>query len=235
MNRSDTKKGLLTALLSVILLIASSAACFVFYYFTRYLPFYLMALAVILPTAVYAVVLLVGLLHRPPEADTEPTTEVAVETDEAETPKKPRFSPRRILVRACHALARFLYERRLWLILLPALAISAVCHLLFWRMIGRMTSVYSVGYAVPVILLLFFILFVIFDRWCKYAETKSEYMAALLLSLRSAFGVVAVVAMTPLITIQLLGFRAIVSEKIAEKRAMKKILSADDQQIINFM
>ena len=53
--------------------------------------------------------------------------------------------------------------------------------------------------------------------------------------LRSAFGVVAVVAMTPLITIQLLGFKAIVSEKIAEKRAMKKILGADDQQIINFM
>ena len=53
--------------------------------------------------------------------------------------------------------------------------------------------------------------------------------------LRDAFGVVAVVAMTPLITIQLLGFKAIVSEKIAEKRAMKKILDADDQQIINFM
>ena len=53
--------------------------------------------------------------------------------------------------------------------------------------------------------------------------------------LRSAFGVVAVVAMTPLITIQLLGFKAIVSEKIAEKRAMKRILGADDQQIINFM
>jgi len=53
--------------------------------------------------------------------------------------------------------------------------------------------------------------------------------------LRDAFGVVAVVAMTPLITIQLLGFRAIVSEKIAERRAMKRILGADDQQIINFM
>ncbi len=53
--------------------------------------------------------------------------------------------------------------------------------------------------------------------------------------LRDAFGVVALVAMTPLITIQLLGFRAIVSERIAEKRAMKRILDADDQQIINFM
>jgi hypothetical protein len=53
--------------------------------------------------------------------------------------------------------------------------------------------------------------------------------------LRDAFGVVALVAMAPLITIQLLGFRGIVSEKLSEKRAMKKILDADDQQIINFM
>ncbi len=53
--------------------------------------------------------------------------------------------------------------------------------------------------------------------------------------LRDAFGVVALVAMTPLITIQLLGFRAIVSKRIQEKQAMKRILDADDQQIINFM
>ncbi len=53
--------------------------------------------------------------------------------------------------------------------------------------------------------------------------------------LRDAFGVVALVAMAPLITIQLLGFKSIVSERIAERRAMKRILGADDQQIINFM
>ncbi len=53
--------------------------------------------------------------------------------------------------------------------------------------------------------------------------------------LRDAFGVVAVVAMTPLITIQLLGFRAIISERVKERLAMQRILDADDQQIINFM
>ena len=53
--------------------------------------------------------------------------------------------------------------------------------------------------------------------------------------LRDAFGVVALVAMTPLITIQLLGFRAIISNRIQERKAMKRILDADDQQIINFM
>ena len=53
--------------------------------------------------------------------------------------------------------------------------------------------------------------------------------------LRDGFGVVALVAMTPLITIQLLGFKAIVSNKVKEKRAMQRILDADDQQIFNFM
>ena len=50
-----------------------------------------------------------------------------------------------------------------------------------------------------------------------------------------AFGVVALVAMAPLITIQLLGFRGVMAERINERKAMKRILDADDQQIINFM
>ena len=53
--------------------------------------------------------------------------------------------------------------------------------------------------------------------------------------LQDAFGVVALVAMAPLITIQLLGFRGIVAEKVSERRALRRILDADDQQIINFM
>ena len=53
--------------------------------------------------------------------------------------------------------------------------------------------------------------------------------------LQDGFGVVALVAMTPLITIQLLGFRGIIAERVNEHKAMKRILDADDQQIINFM
>jgi len=50
-----------------------------------------------------------------------------------------------------------------------------------------------------------------------------------------AFGVVAMVAMTPLITIQILGFKAIMTKKLNENIAMKRILSSDDEQIIDFM
>lgn len=50
-----------------------------------------------------------------------------------------------------------------------------------------------------------------------------------------AFGIVAMVAMTPLITIQLLGFRALVSNGVRRRRAMKRIYSSEDEQIIEFM
>ncbi len=49
-----------------------------------------------------------------------------------------------------------------------------------------------------------------------------------------AYGVVAMVAMTPLITIQILGFKAVVSSKVRTNIKMKRILSADDEQIIYF-
>ena len=50
-----------------------------------------------------------------------------------------------------------------------------------------------------------------------------------------AFGVVAMVAMTPLITIQMLGFRAIVARRVRERIVMRRILDAEDEQIIDFM
>ena len=53
--------------------------------------------------------------------------------------------------------------------------------------------------------------------------------------LSNAFGVVAMVAMTPLITIQLLGFSAVIKKQVRERIAMRRILDEDDGQIIDFM
>ena len=49
-----------------------------------------------------------------------------------------------------------------------------------------------------------------------------------------AMGIVAMVAMAPLITIKLLGFKAVMTKKLREKAALSRILIADDEQIIDF-
>ena len=50
-----------------------------------------------------------------------------------------------------------------------------------------------------------------------------------------AFGLVAMVAMTPLITIHVLGFRSVAVRHLLEGNTMRGILDADDEQIISFM
>ena len=53
--------------------------------------------------------------------------------------------------------------------------------------------------------------------------------------LEYGFGVVALVAMTPLITIQVLGFRAVAADLLRQRIALKRIYDAEDEQIIEFM
>ncbi len=53
--------------------------------------------------------------------------------------------------------------------------------------------------------------------------------------LSDAFGIVAMVAMAPLIAIQLLGFKSVLTKHIRDRIATRRILAADDEQIIDFM
>ena len=64
-------------------------------------------------------------------------------------------------------------------------------------------------------------------------NTVDEVVSDNLLS--TGFGIVAMVAMTPLITIQLLGFKSVVQRKVVAKHRLKTIISSEDEQIINFM
>jgi len=63
---------------------------------------------------------------------------------------------------------------------------------------------------------------------CSVVQSTDRIMA-------DAFGIVSMVAMTPLIAIQLLGFKSIITTSIKNRNMMKKIISADDEQIIDFM
>jgi len=63
---------------------------------------------------------------------------------------------------------------------------------------------------------------------CYVLQGEAKVMA-------DAFGIVAMVAMTPLITIQALGFQAIAKKRVQQKITMRRMLNADDEQIINFM
>jgi len=54
--------------------------------------------------------------------------------------------------------------------------------------------------------------------------------------IKQGYGIVAMVAMTPLITIQILGFKSVIQKQLVAKRRLKAIESTEhDDQIIDFM
>lgn len=219
MSEHNRKKARLAVLVSCLLLLATAIALFVFYLYTRYLPLYLLSLAVLMPSVIYLLQLPVHLL-RAPRAAAAPPAEAVAETDEAAAPADAP-APRKghALRRACALCARtavrvaraalgLLYRRRLWLLAAPTPIALIVVHLMFWGMTGRATSVYNVGYVIPVVLLLLFVLFVVIDRWCKYTATEDAFLQALLRNVRSALGVTRLSVLLTLVAmvIRLLGF-----------------------------
>ena len=62
---------------------------------------------------------------------------------------------------------------------------------------------------------------------CITLQNENEIMSL-------AFGVVSLVAMTPLITIQLLGFKSVVTHNVKKHHQMKQIVNSEDRKIINF-
>lgn len=211
MKRTERKRGLLTALLSAALLLASSVIFLIFYYMTRYLPFVLMGLTLLMPTLLHIWLLVLGLLPAPrgegAEASDSPASEDAAE------PQKKKIAA--LLTKATKGISRmargishFLYTRRLWLILLVSLPVIVLSHWLFWRLAARMTSVYNVTYIITAVLLLLFVLSVIFDKWCKHAVCEDAYFEAVIRNLRSVLGVarLAILLTLLVIVIRLLGF-----------------------------
>ena len=213
MKRDERKRGSLRVpLLSALLLLASSVLFFVFYFLTRYLPFMLMAMTLLMPTVIYTWIRVLGFLRAPQKS--EVTEDAApLEDGEAaeETPRRLADLPKQLgqgIIRAWRALTHFLYVRRLWLVLLLSLPVMALTHFFFWRMTARMTSMYQVSALITVVLLVFFVLSVIFDKWCKHAACRDAYFGAVIRNLRSVFGVarVSILLTLVVIVIRLLGF-----------------------------
>ncbi len=125
----------------------------------------------------------------------------------------------------CLAMVRIIYDFNIMYIVIPGYFISLGLSL-FVPKIYTAIAFDSGGVASGPMSSTFILPFAI--GACLVAQNEAAI-------LRDGFGIVAFIAMTPLITIQLLGFKAIVENKVKETIAMKRILSEDDEQMIDFM
>ena len=204
------KKNIRAILPPLISLIASAAAgCGMLYLYgpTKYLPFYLLGLMLLLPSAVNLSLLLL----RIPVKEKERKAAV-VEEENAEPPK--------LIKRILSAIGGFFVSiaRKIgaggvrkalrYVSYFAAAASFIVIQYFFAISLKASTSLYSTSYAYAVLLIGIFLIFIVLDKWILHNEDSDEYSAALGGNVRSilAVGRLALILIIPAIFIKLLGF-----------------------------
>lgn len=214
MNKQKRPAWRRAATISLIWLTVMAALLIAFYRYTKYLPLMLCGLVILLPTLIYWWMLLFcresgagespaptddgstagdSVIGEPPSAAAEPAEPLDAATPSTAARRTPLSLLRSVggaMRRLGRALARLLarlYRRgRLCaMVVLSAVSLVAV-HLLFWVLLRRATTVYTLNYIIPVALAVMFVLCIIFEKWCAHTDAREAAVAAKLKSIRTA-------------------------------------------------
>lgn len=201
MNKEGGRK-FLPPLISATALIAVAIASEVLYGVTKYLPLCLFALMCLFPAVINVIVILIR--FKLPEGKklslTEEKEDTAVfessrdsstESEEVDRKsktrrkrKKPSGKPN-LMIRVLCVISRFYNRNRVWIAVVLALAATVLIQIRFFIVQARLTSLYTMNYAVLIGMVFIFTVFIALDKWCQHAKTGDEFTDSLLKNLRS--------------------------------------------------
>ena len=187
------QKGILPIIASLTLGVLSSSAFIVMYSLTKYLSLLLVSFILLMPTLINVFLFIFSRKNK----------ETSEKSDECPSDKK-GFIAKLKRIKACitGVFSKGLGTFRIVSVFLTVIGVNAA----FWLFTKRLTSVYKINYLFPVIMLVLFVLFIIFEKWCDHTDTSSTYFSTLLKNIRSAFGIsrVAIVCVAAAMTVKLM-------------------------------
>ena len=206
MNKKNIR-AILPPLISLIASAAAGAGMLYLYRPTKYLPFYLLGLMILLPSAVNISLLILKIRISKRKAKD------AVPSEENAEPVKP-------LKRILTAIGRFfagiakkigadgVNKAIRFISYLTAAASFGAIQYFFAISLKASTSLYTTSYAYAVLLIALFLVFIVLDKWVLHNENADEYSAALGGNVRSilALARLALILIIPATFIKLLGF-----------------------------
>ena len=207
MNKKKIR-DLIPPLISLLASLASGIGMIYLYYPTKFLPFYLLGLTLLLPSAINVTLFILKI----------PTATGAPKLEKSESEEKERKDTklRRILKKAStpfKLLFKLLRDRtdpeklvRYASFVSAAAAFGAV-QFFFGISLRAATSLYVVNYAYAVLLIALFLVYIVLDKWMLHNETDDRYVSALTYNVRSMIAVarLALILIIPSIFIKLLG------------------------------
>ncbi len=215
MNKKKIR-ALIPPLVSLILSAAAGAGMLYLYRITKYLPFYLLGLTLLLPSAVNVSLFILKIPSK------RKAKEVAQTPPDDESPaeeKKPaKFKsflsavakPFVFLWRSVKAKAGADGSEKAlkYISYITAAAGFALIQYFFAISLKAATSLYTINYAYTVLLIAIFLVFIVLDKWILHNEDAGEYATALGCNIRSILAVarLALILVIPSLFIKLLGF-----------------------------
>lgn len=208
MNKKKIR-SLIPPIISLLASIAAGMGMIYLYTPTRYLPFYLLGLIILLPSLTN----LTLFIFKIPTAKKEKLKEVDSEPAEAESEPNKIKKILRAVAKPFVFAWKFIRSRidapKLvkYLSFISAAAVFAAAQYLFAISLKAATSLYIVNYAYAVLLIALFLVFIVLDKWMLHNEDADEYAAALGCNIRSILAVarLALILIIPAIFIKLLG------------------------------
>lgn len=199
---------LIPPLISLLVSLASGIVMLNLYQPTKYLPFYLLGLTILLPSAINVTLLL---LKIPTARKKKKEEAITPAEEEVKTGKLRRFLKK--IAFPVTFLLKLLKKKSdpakivKFLSVFTAAASFAAIHFFFAISLKAATSLYTVNYAYAVLLIAFFLVYIVLDKWMLHNETDDAYASALTFNVRSIIAVarLALILIIPSVFIKLLG------------------------------
>lgn len=197
MKGRNKRDGVLPATLSIVALLITALVLIAFYSITKYVSFLLVALLIIPPTLLNLIFLIISRevrnFHSTDEQITEnKTSDICDEKKQGFLIKAKSFFEgfRKKVLAICNLIV-FSYSRsKTFFTSVLFVLIELVIQIVFWTYIPRKTSLYTINYLFVVILLVFFILLIVAEKYCKYVSTQVSAISAIVRNLRSTIVIV---------------------------------------------
>lgn len=207
MNKNKIR-ALIPPLISLLVSLASGIGMLFLYQPTKYLPFYLLGLTILLPSAINMTLFL---LKIPTSAKKE---KAELPADPEENIEVGKF--RKILKKISKPFAFLLKlikdktnpEKIIrYTSFISAAACFAAIQFFFAISLKAATSLYTVNYAYAVLLIALFLVYIVLDKWMLHNESDDAYASALSFNVRSIIAVarLALILIIPSVFIKLLG------------------------------
>lgn len=192
MKSQSKRESAFTAILIIVALLITSILLIAFYSITKYISFLLVALLIIPFSLLNLIIIIISGSNK--KIDSEAIlSDMKSEEDSCEKRNQLHLNIVKRVINKVFEKIFFILQKSIMscckskviISIILFTIIEVIVQFVFWTYVPRMTSIYTLNYLYIVFLLIFFIVFIILDKFCLHALSNDKVITVVIDNLRS--------------------------------------------------